>query len=70
MRWRVRKLGARRRAKKQWHYWFAWCPVRVPSKGKNSGMTRVWWEPIERRGYEPGYVNYEDGMQFEYRWPK
>jgi len=50
MKWRVRKPGARFRAKKWWHVWFAWHPVRVPTKGKFSGMTMVWFEKVARRG--------------------
>ena len=34
MKWRVRKEGTRERALHQWHLWFAWYPVDVPTKGK------------------------------------
>jgi len=51
MKWRVRKPFARIRAKHRWHKWFAWYPVRVPTKGKMSGMTMVWLETIERKGF-------------------
>lgn len=51
MKWRVRKPYARIRAKHRWHKWFAWYPVRVPTKGKMSGMTMVWLETIERKGF-------------------
>ncbi len=51
MKWKVRKLGTKDRALHQWHLWFAWYPVDVPTKGKNSGQTRVWLEPVCRKGY-------------------
>lgn len=50
MKWRVRKPHARFRAKERWHKWFAWYPVRVPTRGRMSGMTMVWFETIERKG--------------------
>lgn len=31
--------------REQWHKWFAWYPVRLPSK------KFVWWELIDRKGY-------------------
>lgn len=51
MKWRVRKEGARERALHQWHLWFAWYPVTVPTKGKTSGQTRVWLKPVCRKGF-------------------
>ncbi len=51
MKWRVRKPGCRHRALKMWHTWFAWYPIRVPSKGKMSGMHMVWLEKVKRKGY-------------------
>lgn len=51
MKWKVRKEGTRERALHQWHLWFAWYPVTVPTKGKNSGQTRVWLETVCRKGY-------------------
>jgi len=58
MKWRVRKPGTRFRALHRWHTWFAWYPVRVPTKGSMSGMHMVWIEKIQRIGsYElTGYV--------------
>lgn len=50
MKWRVRKPGARNRRLHWWHTWFAWYPVRVPTKGSMSGMTKVWLEPVQRKG--------------------
>ena len=50
MRWRVRKPGVRRRAKRMWHRYYAWRPVRVPTRGRMSGVTMVWGEWIERKG--------------------
>jgi hypothetical protein len=50
MKWRVRKPVSLFRLHHQWHKWFAWYPVRVPTKGKMSGMTKVWLETIERKG--------------------
>lgn len=49
MKWRVRKPGARKRAKRLWHRWFAWRPVRVPTNGKRSGMTMVWLQFVMRK---------------------
>jgi len=49
MKWRVRKPGAILRSLTRWHKWFAWFPVRVPTKGRMSGQTKVWLETIERR---------------------
>lgn len=65
MKFRVRKPGSKWRLKRYkkrkawrdltarnnaWHSWFAWFPVRVPTKGRISGMTLVWLERIERQG--------------------
>ena len=50
MKWRVRKPGARHRALHWWHPWFAWYPVRVPTRGHMSGMTMVWLQTVERKG--------------------
>lgn len=65
MKFRVRKPGSKIRLKRYkkrkawrdlternstWHSWFAWFPVRVPTKGRMSGMTLVWLERVERRG--------------------
>jgi len=62
MRWRVRKPEARFRAKKVWHIWFAWTPVRVPTEGRLSGMTMVWLEQVLRKG------KYSDcGWEWEYK---
>lgn len=63
MKWRVRKPHARFRAKERWHKWFAWHPVRVPTKGKMSGMTMVWFETIERKG-----SYYYDAWSWNYRF--
>lgn len=50
MKWRVRKPGTKIRALHRWHVWFAWYPVRVPTKGKGSGQKMIWLEPVCRRG--------------------
>lgn len=50
MKWRTRKPGVRYRAKHHWHKWFAWHPVTVPTHGRMSNMTSVWFETIERKG--------------------
>lgn len=60
MIWRVRKPQAKFRAKHQWHNWFAWYPVRVPTKGKLSGQRKVWLTTIHRRG------TYEDWIGVKY----
>ena len=49
MQWRVRKPGARARALNQWHSWFAWYPVRVPTSGKGSGQRMIWLESVRRK---------------------
>ena len=54
MKWRVRKLGAKRRALQMWHNWFAWHPVRVP----NEGNTMVWLETVRRKGFVYGYTGH------------
>jgi hypothetical protein len=65
MKWKVRKPNARMRAKHLWHKWYAWYPVRVPTKGKMSGMTMVWLETIERKG-SSCYLG-DDVWQWSYR---
>jgi hypothetical protein len=50
MRWRVRKPGAKQSLKHKWHLWFAWHPVRVPTKGRMSGQHMVWLEKVQRKG--------------------
>jgi hypothetical protein len=49
MRWKCRKPEARKRAWQRWHDWFAWYPVRVPTKGRNSGQRFVWLEIVRRQ---------------------
>ena len=41
-----------------WERWFAWHPIWI-------GLTRVWWEPVERRLRMYGY----DSI-WEYRLPE
>jgi len=36
-----------REAKKQWHHWYAWHPVRLNDRGPF-----VWLEYVQRKGYE------------------
>ena len=56
MIWRVTKPGAKRRALKQWHWWFAWYPVRIPTEGRMRKQHKVWLQRIRRCGvYEDGY---------------
>jgi len=50
MRFRVRKPRVKHRALHWWHTWFAWHPVRTPTKGRMSGQTLVWLERVERKG--------------------
>jgi len=50
MIWRVTKPGAVYRAKRLWHRYFAWYPVRVPSKGRMSKQHKVWLQFVSRRG--------------------
>ena len=50
MKWRVRKPMTRHRALHWWHVWFAWHPVRVPTRGKGSGQTMVWLGYVRRKG--------------------
>jgi len=62
MRWETRKPGARRRAKHQWHNWFAWHPVRIPKTGK----TVIWLEVVKRKGEV--VPSWADGCwRFEYK---
>lgn len=67
MKWRVRKPGAKHRALKKWHTWFAWHPVRVPTEGRMSGMTMVWLQNIRRKGTY--YYGYGDSCwEWEYKF--
>ena len=68
MKWRVRKPGAkwhlRYRTLTNWHLWFAWYPVRVPTKGKMSKQHKVWLVKVQRKGthptcYEGAYWSWE-----------
>ena len=68
MQRRVRKPGARYRALHLWHKWFAWHPVRVPTRGRMSGMTMVWLQTVERKGVHYHAVGYcESGWEWSYR---
>lgn len=49
MKWKCRKPGTRERALHWWHDWFAWFPVRVPTKGRRSGQKMVWLETVRRK---------------------
>lgn len=69
MKWRVRKPNARFRALHWWHKWFAWYPVRVPTKGRQSGMVLVWLETVERKGDFSFAYDLCD-WDWSYRWPK
>jgi hypothetical protein len=54
--------GERRRAKEEWHRWFAWHPVRVASRHC------LWLEFIERKGTYEGFIgDYANPWSFEYR---
>ena len=67
MKWRCRRIGARRRAIKMWHDWFAWFPVRVPS---TTGKKRVWLEKVRRRGdfiRWGGYEGTSESIAWEYK---
>ncbi|MEA1980841.1 MAG: hypothetical protein U9N54_07705 [candidate division Zixibacteria bacterium] len=65
MIWRVRKPKAKSRLKRQWHTWFAWYPVRVPTKGRMSGMHKVWLQKVQRKG--KSYFIYDIG-QWAWKW--
>lgn len=65
MKFRVRKPGARYRYKRMWHRWFAWRPVRVPTKGRMSGQSIVWLEWVEQKGT---YVFCECGCDWNYKY--
>lgn len=69
MRWRVRKIGARYRALHRWHRWYAWYPVRVPTAGRMSGMTRVWLSTVWRKG-ELVECWDDSWWSWEYKWEK
>ena len=68
MKWRVGKPGAKRRLKKQWHRWYAWYPVRVPTYGRMSGQHRVCLVQIWRRGtpYRTGQYGEHECWSWEY----
>ena len=51
-------LGEKIEAKKRWHYWFAWYPVRVGYKDYR------WLETVERRGFTS---RLSGRMGFKYR---
>lgn len=62
MRFRVRRLGAKERALRMWHPWFAWRPVRVPERGN----TIVWLETVEVRCWQ--WFDYGgSGWTWQYR---
>ncbi len=63
MRWQARKPFVKDRARRWWHPWFAWRPVKFPSEGRRSRQTWVWLETIQRRGFEMGELNW----YWEYR---
>jgi hypothetical protein len=44
---KVRREGAKLRALRLWHKWFAWFPIRVESPGKKDII--VWLETVERK---------------------
>ena len=67
MYWRVRKPGAKHRAKHRWHFWYAWYPVRVPTHGKMSGRTMVWLQKILRKGTYSCYPG-DEYWVWEYRF--
>lgn len=64
MKWRVRKPGAKFKVKCRWHNWFAWYPVRVPTKGRMSGMTKVWLQTVRRKGA----VVYDSTACYSWNW--
>lgn len=66
MKWRVRKPGAKERAKRLWHTWFAWYPVRVPTKGRMSGMKMVWLSKVKRKS-KTFYCMYGCDTEREYK---
>ena len=76
MIWRVRKPGAKYRAKHQWHNWFAWYPVRVPTRGRMSRQHKIWLKTVRRRGtleWDGGldtYWNWRYALPGDEYWPK
>lgn len=56
----------KRKAKKEWHRWFAWYPVRLRHWDEHNMFRESrdcrWLEVIERKGH----MEY-DGWSFEYR---
>lgn len=64
MRWVTagHKRRQRRVAQRDWHRWFAWRPVHIPSYTADSvemPAMRIWWEYVERRGSLHDYINGE-----------
>jgi hypothetical protein len=67
MKWKVRKPEARYRALRLWHVWFAWHPVRVPTRGKGSGQKMVWLAPVCRKGHRKTSYSEGIGLKWEYK---
>lgn len=68
MIWTVRKKGAKERAKAYWHDWFAWYPVRVPTKGRMAGQRKVWLQTIRRKGDKRMIADYDGCWTYYYHW--
>lgn len=51
----------------EWHSWFAWHPIWIPTEGKRGRVcvTRAWWVPLERR-LRSGWGD----SSYEYRIPR
>jgi len=67
MRIKTRRPGARIRALKQWHKWFAWFPVRIPT----TGNYLYWLQHVQRKGRrEVGNIHELPFWVFTYKLEK
>jgi hypothetical protein len=63
MKFKVRKAGAKLRAKLRWHKWFAWFPVNM----KENEKILIWMEFVERKGRMEDMSWDEEMIVYEYR---
>ena len=63
MRFRVRKNGAKFRARQMWHNWFAWHPIRIPARGQ----CMVWFETVQRKSVDPS-IAWEGDICWNYSY--
>jgi hypothetical protein len=51
MKWSVKsyRKKTKKRAREDWHRWFAWRPVTIPEGDELQPAMRIWLEYVERR---------------------